>query len=118
MCFAERKHFFHRKERKDLNFFQVVPIFTELGQDLTHLAHKEKTQSDIFLGQAKNFNCILFSWGSDIQDSDIPSPMVEKSTLWGPHKLLKILANSPNTLMQPTLDQKRKRKFYSLSWIR
>jgi hypothetical protein len=29
------------------------------------LAHKENTHSDP-VGQAKNFNCILFSWGSDI----------------------------------------------------
>ncbi len=36
-------------ERKDLNFFHVVLIFTGLGQDLTHLAHKESTHSDIFL---------------------------------------------------------------------
>jgi hypothetical protein len=28
-----------------LNFFHVVPIFTELGQDLTHLPHTENTQS-------------------------------------------------------------------------
>jgi hypothetical protein len=27
----------------------VVPIFTELGQDLIHLAHKENMQSNIFL---------------------------------------------------------------------
>jgi hypothetical protein len=32
-----------------LNFVHVVPVFTELEQDLTHLAHKENTQSDIFL---------------------------------------------------------------------
>ncbi len=34
--------------------------------------------------------------------------MVEKLTLWSPQKLLKILAHSPNTLMQPTLDQNKK----------
>jgi hypothetical protein len=33
----------------DITFFHVVLIFTELGQDLTHLAHKENTQSEIFL---------------------------------------------------------------------
>jgi hypothetical protein len=38
-----------RIERKYLKFFHVVPIFTELGQDLTHLAHKENMQSNIFL---------------------------------------------------------------------
>jgi hypothetical protein len=35
--------------KKKSNFFHVVPIFTELGQDLTHLAHKGNTQSDFFL---------------------------------------------------------------------
>jgi hypothetical protein len=34
--------------RKDINFFHVVQIFTELGE-FTHLAHKENTESDIFL---------------------------------------------------------------------
>jgi hypothetical protein len=32
-----------------LNFFHVVLIFTGLGQDLTHLAHKGNTRSEIFL---------------------------------------------------------------------
>jgi hypothetical protein len=35
--------------KNGFEFFHVVPIFTELGQDLTHLAHKENTHSDIFL---------------------------------------------------------------------
>jgi hypothetical protein len=36
------------------NFFHVVLIFTELGQDSTHLAHKENTQREIFmLGRLK-----------------------------------------------------------------
>jgi hypothetical protein len=47
-CFKKKTFYFQRKERKDLKLFHVVPIFTELGQDLTHLAHKENTQSDIF----------------------------------------------------------------------
>jgi hypothetical protein len=38
-----------RIERKDLKFFHVVLIFTGLGQDLTHLALKENTYSEIFL---------------------------------------------------------------------
>ncbi len=38
-----------RLERKDLKFFHGVLIFTGLGQDLTHLVHKENTHSDIFL---------------------------------------------------------------------
>jgi hypothetical protein len=38
-----------RIERKDLNFFHVELIFTGLGQDLTHLARKENTHSEIFL---------------------------------------------------------------------
>ncbi len=38
-----------RIERKDLKFFHVVLIFTGLGQDVTHLAHKENTDSEFFL---------------------------------------------------------------------
>ncbi len=38
-----------RIKRKDLKFFHVVLLFTELELDLTHLAHKENTQSDTFL---------------------------------------------------------------------
>jgi hypothetical protein len=47
-----------RIERKDLKF--SVLIFTALGQDLTHLAHKENTQSEIFLlGRLKIFIAIF-----------------------------------------------------------
>jgi hypothetical protein len=70
-----------RIERKDL-----VPKFTELWQDLTHLAHKENTQRYFPVGQAKIFYCILFSWGSDII-----SRLVKILTLRSPHKLLKKL---------------------------
>jgi hypothetical protein len=35
--------------RKDLNFFHLVLKFTGLRQDITHLAQKENTQSEIFL---------------------------------------------------------------------
>ncbi len=38
-----------RIKRKNPKFFRVVRIFTELEQNLTHLAHKENTQSEIFL---------------------------------------------------------------------
>jgi hypothetical protein len=50
-------------KRKDLKIFHVVLlIITELGQNLTHLAHKANTQSESFeIRQAKNFNCILLS---------------------------------------------------------
>jgi hypothetical protein len=41
-------------ETKDPKFVHVVPIFTELGQDLTHLAHKKNTQSEIFLWDRQN----------------------------------------------------------------
>jgi hypothetical protein len=47
-------------KRKDLKFFHVVLIFTGLGQDLTHLAHKENTHREKFsVSQAKNCNCII-----------------------------------------------------------
>jgi hypothetical protein len=32
-----------------LSIIHVVQIFTELGQDLAHLAHKKNTQSESFL---------------------------------------------------------------------
>jgi hypothetical protein len=56
-----------QKERI-LNFFHVVPIFTELGQDLTHLAHKMNTHSDIFLSDRLKIVIAFCSlWGSDLQ---------------------------------------------------
>jgi hypothetical protein len=56
------------QDRKKEVFFHVLLIFIELGQELTHFAHKENTQSKNFsVRQAKNFNCILFSEGSDIR---------------------------------------------------
>jgi hypothetical protein len=71
-----------------LNFFHVVPIFTELGQDLTHLAPKENTQSDIFLWDRLKFATAFFLLGLRY---NITSPMVEILTLRSPHKLLKNL---------------------------
>ncbi len=54
-------------ERKELKFCHVVLIFTWLGQDLTHLVHRENTHSEIFLSkEGRKFYCILFSYGSDI----------------------------------------------------
>jgi hypothetical protein len=44
---------------KDLKFFLAVLIFTGIGQDLTHFAHKENTRSQNFsVRQTKNVNCI------------------------------------------------------------
>ncbi len=90
-CFFGRHCILSRIIRKDLKFFHVLLIFSELGKDLTHLAHKENKQS-VFsgVGQAKIFYCILFSWSSDIQHN-VPSPMVEILPLWSPQKLLKNL---------------------------
>ncbi len=92
-------------ERKDLNFFSfhVVLIFTRLGQDLTHFAHKEITQSENFsVRQAKNLNCILLSYGSDRR----------RHLTWlkyWPYKVIisgwKILAHSPNTLKEAKVRQ-------------
>jgi hypothetical protein len=73
-----------------LNFFHVVPIFTELGQDLTHKAHTENTQSDIFLWDKRKILIEFCSLGALIQ-YNVPSPMVEILILWSPHKLLKNL---------------------------
>jgi hypothetical protein len=79
-----------RIERKDLNFFHVVPIFTLLGQDLICLAHKENTQSVIFLWDRRKI-VIEFCSLEALIYSNIPSPMVKILTLWSPHKLLKNL---------------------------
>jgi hypothetical protein len=81
-----------------------VLIFTGLRQDLTHLAHKENTQSEIFsVRQAKNFNCILFSYSSDIRYH------LTWLKYW-PYKVLissgKILAHFPNTLKEVKLRKK------------
>jgi hypothetical protein len=60
----------------------------KLGEDLTHLAYKEKTQCDIFLWNRRKFLLHFVLLGLRY---DIPSPMVEILTLWSPHKLLKNL---------------------------
>jgi hypothetical protein len=65
-----------------------VPIFTELGQDLTHLAHKDNTQSDIFLRGKLKILTAFCSVGA-LKYCNIPSPMVEILPLWSPHNLLK-----------------------------
>jgi hypothetical protein len=86
--------------QKDLKFSS----FTELGQDLIYLAH---------VGQAKKFNCILFSWGSDI---NIPSPIVEILTLWSPHKLLKNLGSlSEYAKCSQMFDQNKKNEILTLN---
>ncbi len=48
MVFSLIASYLGKKERI-LNFFHVVLIFIELGQDLIHLAHKDNTQSKNFL---------------------------------------------------------------------
>jgi hypothetical protein len=78
----------YRMERKDLTFFHVVPIFTELGEDWIHLTHKETTQSDIFLWDRWKFKLHFVLL---VLRYNIPSPVVEILTLWSPHKLLKNL---------------------------
>ncbi len=54
------------RKKGSLIFSQVVPIFTELGKDLTHLAHKENTQSDIFLWDRRKFLIAFRSLGAII----------------------------------------------------
>ncbi len=67
MAFSLLASYIELKERI-LSFFHVVLIFIVLGQDLSHLAHKENTHSEIFsVRQVYNFNCTLFSYGSDIR---------------------------------------------------
>ncbi len=55
-----------RIERMDLENFYVFPIFTELEQDLTHLAHKENTQSGIFLWDKRKMLIAFCSLGAMI----------------------------------------------------
>ncbi len=78
-----------------------MPIFTELGQDLTHLAHKENTQN-------RRKILIAFCSLGVLIYSNIPCPMVEKLTLWGPHKLLKNLGAFSEYANAATLDQNKK----------
>jgi hypothetical protein len=63
MVFSLIASYLGQKERI-LKFFHVVLIFAGLGQDLTHLAHKENTHSEIFLLGRQIF--FLF-YGSDIR---------------------------------------------------
>jgi hypothetical protein len=53
-----------RLERKNPEKFYVLPIFTVLGQDLTHLAHKENTQSGIFLWDRRTILIAFCSLGA------------------------------------------------------
>jgi hypothetical protein len=55
-----------RDRKNGLKFFHVVPIFNELGQDLTHLAHKENTQRDIFLWDRGKILISFCSLGAQI----------------------------------------------------
>jgi hypothetical protein len=81
-----------RIESKDLQYFPCCANIyrTEFGQDLTHLAHKVNTQSDIFLWDRRKILIAFFSLGALLY-SNILSPMVEILTLWSPQKLLKNL---------------------------
>ncbi len=64
--------------------FSCCVIFTELGQDLTHLAHKENTQSEIFL-------LLLFGQKILIAFCSLRANMVEILTLLSPRMWLKNL---------------------------
>ncbi len=102
---------------KSVTFHRRVPIFTELGKDLTHLAHTENTQSDIFLWDRRQILIAFCSlgaliwfpvshgWNIDPMES---SQVVEKS--W---RTLRI------RWMQLKFNQNKKYwNPYSLSWIR
>ncbi len=75
-----------QKERI-LNFFMLFQYLLSQVR-FTYLAHKENTQSDIFLWDRQKFLIqfvLLGLW------YNIPSPMDEILTLWSPHKVLKNL---------------------------
>jgi hypothetical protein len=58
-----------RIARKDLKNFHVLPIFTGLEQDLTHLAHNENTHSEIFLLGRQKILIAFFSLTALIKDA-------------------------------------------------
>jgi hypothetical protein len=74
---------------------------------------KKYAEWNFSVRQAKNFHCILFSWGSDIRCH------LTWLKYW-PHKVLisccKILAHSPNTLNAAKVRQNQK-NVKSLSYI-
>jgi hypothetical protein len=53
-----------QEREKGSSILYVVPIFTKLGQDLTHLAHKDNTQSDIFLWDRRKILITFCSLGT------------------------------------------------------
>jgi hypothetical protein len=64
--FLQKKYFKKIHACVPLNFFYVLPIFTELVQDLI-IKDIWRIHRVIFsVGQAKHLNCIFFFWGSDI----------------------------------------------------
>ncbi len=92
-------------------------MLCQLGQDLTHLAYKEITQSDIFLWDRWKFFLLHFVhlglW------YNFPSPMDKILTLWNPHKLLKNLgALSEYAINAAKVPPKTNWNPYCLSWIR
>ncbi len=86
-----------------------------LRQDLNHLAHKENTQSEIFLlGRLKIL--ITFCSVTSLTYCKIPSHMVEILTLLSTHKQLKNLGALFELLNEAKVRQKRLNP-YPISWI-
>ncbi len=77
-----------RIERKDLKLISCCSSISWVRQDLTHLAHKENTQSDTFLWDRRKIQLNFVLWRLWYSS---PSPVGEILTLWSPHKLLKNL---------------------------
>ncbi len=77
------RSFLFRIERKDRKFFHVVPIFTDLGQDLIYLVHKENTQRlSCGAGEKIELPFLLLRLCCII-----PSSMVKIWTLWSCWKI-------------------------------
>ncbi len=94
-----------RIEKKDLQFFHIVLIFTGLEQDLTHLAHKENTHSEFFLLGRPTILSAFCSLRALIWDAISHG---WKYCSW------KILSHSPNTLKETKIRQKEKIKIFIL----
>jgi hypothetical protein len=114
MVFSLTASYPGQKERI-LNFFHVVPIFTDLGQDLTHLAHQENTKCDIFLWDRRKI-LIAFCYLGALIISRLP--WLKYWPYGGLISCWKILAHFLNTLNAAEVRPKKNFNPYSLSWIR
>ncbi len=99
-------------ERKGLKYFSCTAnTYVVRGRFYSFSAQEECAEWYFSGGQAKNFNCILFSWGSDII-SRLP-----RLKYW-PYGVLiscwKIFAHSPITLNKAKVREKKLKSLLSI----